>query len=256
MASAVTAPRVELHAVPGLPRLHEGDDLVRLTLAGIDGAGMGLRNGDVIVFAQKVVSKVEDRLGPRHGVAARDRPRRAGAQGRAAGRADPVRIGARRARLPRRADRRAPAGLRDGQRRGGPVQRCRCRRRRVRAPAAARSRRQRRAPARRVRVHRRRGCRGADQRQLWPPLARGGRGHRLRRPGSAPPPARPARPVRAHAARHRSGAGRRNRLGGLDADGSGRRGPAGRGRAAGLPAGGEPGPARALVRPASEDLFR
>lgn len=61
MASAVTAPRVELHAVPGLPRLHEGDDLVRLTLAGIDGAGIGLRNGDVIVFAQKVVSKVEGR---------------------------------------------------------------------------------------------------------------------------------------------------------------------------------------------------
>jgi len=55
------APRVELHAVPGLPRIGAGDDLVRLTLAGIDAAGIGLRGGDVLVFAQKVVSKTEGR---------------------------------------------------------------------------------------------------------------------------------------------------------------------------------------------------
>lgn len=54
--------RIELHAVPDLPRVRPGDDLVALTLAGLEAAAIGVRDGDVLVFAQKVVSKAEGRI--------------------------------------------------------------------------------------------------------------------------------------------------------------------------------------------------
>ena len=49
---------IELHAVEGLPEIRPGDDLAQL----IVGAAPHLRNGDVVVVAQKVVSKAEGRL--------------------------------------------------------------------------------------------------------------------------------------------------------------------------------------------------
>jgi coenzyme F420-0:L-glutamate ligase/coenzyme F420-1:gamma-L-glutamate ligase len=56
----VPAPsRLQLWAVPGLPRIRPGDDLAAL-VAGR--AGGELADGDVVVFAQKVVSKAEGRL--------------------------------------------------------------------------------------------------------------------------------------------------------------------------------------------------
>lgn len=55
------ARRVELLAVPGLPRVRAGDDLAALVAAHAQAAGIGLRDGDVVVFAQKVVSKAEGR---------------------------------------------------------------------------------------------------------------------------------------------------------------------------------------------------
>ncbi len=55
------ARRVELLAVPGLPRVRAGDDLAALVAAHAQGAGIGLRDGDVVVVAQKVVSKAEGR---------------------------------------------------------------------------------------------------------------------------------------------------------------------------------------------------
>jgi coenzyme F420-0:L-glutamate ligase / coenzyme F420-1:gamma-L-glutamate ligase len=53
--------RVELFAVPGLPMVRAGDDLPALILAGLDRAGQVLRDRDVVVVAQKVVSKAEGR---------------------------------------------------------------------------------------------------------------------------------------------------------------------------------------------------
>jgi coenzyme F420-0:L-glutamate ligase / coenzyme F420-1:gamma-L-glutamate ligase len=52
---------LELFAVPGLPMVRPGDDLVALITDGLTGAGRNLRNGDVVVVAQKIVSKSEGR---------------------------------------------------------------------------------------------------------------------------------------------------------------------------------------------------
>lgn len=56
------AERLELIALPGLPAVRPGDALDRLVAQSLDAARIGLRNGDVVVFAQKVVSKAEGRL--------------------------------------------------------------------------------------------------------------------------------------------------------------------------------------------------
>lgn len=52
---------VELHALHGMPPVRPGDDLAALTLAALDRQRLALRHGDVLVFAQKVVSKAEGR---------------------------------------------------------------------------------------------------------------------------------------------------------------------------------------------------
>ncbi len=51
-----------LTSLPGLPMVHPGDDLPALLLSGIDRAGLSLQDGDVVVLAQKIVSKAENRL--------------------------------------------------------------------------------------------------------------------------------------------------------------------------------------------------
>ena len=53
--------RLELFAIPGLPMVHAGDDLPALILAGLERAALVLRDGDVVVIAQKIVSKAEGR---------------------------------------------------------------------------------------------------------------------------------------------------------------------------------------------------
>jgi coenzyme F420-0:L-glutamate ligase / coenzyme F420-1:gamma-L-glutamate ligase len=53
--------RLELFALPGLPMVQAGDDLPTLILAGLDRAGQTLRDRDVVVVAQKIVSKAEGR---------------------------------------------------------------------------------------------------------------------------------------------------------------------------------------------------
>jgi coenzyme F420-0:L-glutamate ligase/coenzyme F420-1:gamma-L-glutamate ligase len=59
----VTLPhQITLTALPGLPLVRPGDDLAALTMAGLEAAGVELQDGDVLVFAQKVVSKAEGRL--------------------------------------------------------------------------------------------------------------------------------------------------------------------------------------------------
>ena len=45
----------------GFPMVEPGDDLAKLIIASIEESKHELRDGDVIVIAQKVVSKAEDR---------------------------------------------------------------------------------------------------------------------------------------------------------------------------------------------------
>lgn len=54
--------RVELIAVPGLPLVQPGDDLAQLVATQLEKTRIGLRADDVLVFAQKVVSKAEARF--------------------------------------------------------------------------------------------------------------------------------------------------------------------------------------------------
>ena len=50
---------LELAALPGLPMVRAGDDLAGLIIAGL--GHRELRDGDVLVVAQKIVSKAEGR---------------------------------------------------------------------------------------------------------------------------------------------------------------------------------------------------
>lgn len=49
-------------AVTHIPHVQPGDDLAALVLAGVDAAGLRLQAGDVLVVAQKIVSKAEGRF--------------------------------------------------------------------------------------------------------------------------------------------------------------------------------------------------
>ncbi|MFM8320850.1 MAG: coenzyme F420-0:L-glutamate ligase [Chloroflexota bacterium] len=51
-----------LTPLPGLPLVRPGDDLPGLIQAGLARAGLTLQNGDILVLAQKIVSKAEGRL--------------------------------------------------------------------------------------------------------------------------------------------------------------------------------------------------
>lgn len=53
--------RLELFAIPGLPMVQAGDNLPALILAGLERAGQVLQDRDVVVIAQKIVSKAEGR---------------------------------------------------------------------------------------------------------------------------------------------------------------------------------------------------
>ncbi len=53
---------LELFAVPDLPVVRPGDDLAALVAAGLARAGRALEPGDVVVVAQKIVSKAEGRF--------------------------------------------------------------------------------------------------------------------------------------------------------------------------------------------------
>ncbi len=75
----MTAPlQLIFTALPGLPLVRPGDDLAGLAVTGLAAAGLELRDGDVLVVAQKVVSKAEGRLVCLNDVAASDRARALG----------------------------------------------------------------------------------------------------------------------------------------------------------------------------------
>jgi coenzyme F420-0:L-glutamate ligase/coenzyme F420-1:gamma-L-glutamate ligase len=67
-------------ALPGLPLVHPGDDLAELVQTGLDAANLRLADGDVLVVAQKVVSKAEGRLVCLNDVAVSDRARQLAGQ--------------------------------------------------------------------------------------------------------------------------------------------------------------------------------
>ncbi|GAA1923762.1 coenzyme F420-0:L-glutamate ligase [Streptomyces sodiiphilus] len=63
MTSAAKPSGYQVHALPGIPEIRPGDDLVKII---IDAAtalpGPGLRDGDVLVVTSKIVSKAEGRI--------------------------------------------------------------------------------------------------------------------------------------------------------------------------------------------------
>ena len=56
------ADRLTLIALDGIPLVKPGDDLAALISAALVATGETLRDGDVLVVAQKIVSKSEGRL--------------------------------------------------------------------------------------------------------------------------------------------------------------------------------------------------
>lgn len=52
---------IEVRALPGVPEIAPGDDLAAIAVAALARAGLSLQADDVVVFAQKVVSKAEGR---------------------------------------------------------------------------------------------------------------------------------------------------------------------------------------------------
>jgi coenzyme F420-0:L-glutamate ligase/coenzyme F420-1:gamma-L-glutamate ligase len=56
------AARVEMMALPGIPRVREGDDVAALILAAAAACGETLGDGDILVIAQKIISKAEGRM--------------------------------------------------------------------------------------------------------------------------------------------------------------------------------------------------
>src|SRR5687767_10484726 len=51
---------VTLYPLLGLPLFEPGDDLARILIDALKNDGVGLHDGDIVVLAQKIVSKVED----------------------------------------------------------------------------------------------------------------------------------------------------------------------------------------------------
>lgn len=53
--------QLALTALPGIPSVQPGDDVALLLLSALESAGIELQDGDVLVIAQKVISKSEGR---------------------------------------------------------------------------------------------------------------------------------------------------------------------------------------------------
>jgi coenzyme F420-0:L-glutamate ligase/coenzyme F420-1:gamma-L-glutamate ligase len=59
----MTAPaELTLRALDGVPMVKSGDDLAGIVLTAMEASALSLRDGDVVVLAQKIVSKAEGRL--------------------------------------------------------------------------------------------------------------------------------------------------------------------------------------------------
>jgi coenzyme F420-0:L-glutamate ligase/coenzyme F420-1:gamma-L-glutamate ligase len=58
----VSTTEVRMTALPGVPAVRPGDDLFALICDGLDAAGENPMDGDVLVLAQKIVSKAQGRI--------------------------------------------------------------------------------------------------------------------------------------------------------------------------------------------------
>jgi coenzyme F420-0:L-glutamate ligase / coenzyme F420-1:gamma-L-glutamate ligase len=58
-AARFADPRLQLFRVPGLPEIQQGEDLARRITAATRRAGLRFEDGDIVVVAQKIVSKAE-----------------------------------------------------------------------------------------------------------------------------------------------------------------------------------------------------
>lgn len=54
--------RIEIFPIPGIPLVQPGDDPAALVVEAAEAAGLSLRSDDILVVAQKIVSKAEGRL--------------------------------------------------------------------------------------------------------------------------------------------------------------------------------------------------
>ena len=61
MGSEVTS-QLSISTLPGIPMVKQGDDLAELILDCLKRDGLSLQSGDIVVVAQKIVSKAEGRL--------------------------------------------------------------------------------------------------------------------------------------------------------------------------------------------------
>ena len=52
---------LSLHAITGVPMVKPGDDLTTVVLTALANDGVALADGDILVLAQKIVSKAEHR---------------------------------------------------------------------------------------------------------------------------------------------------------------------------------------------------
>ena len=59
---ASVPPAISVTAIQGLPEIHAGDDLAGLLAAALAGSGQVLSDGDILVITSKVVSKAEGRV--------------------------------------------------------------------------------------------------------------------------------------------------------------------------------------------------
>ena len=66
--------------IPGIPLIKAGDPLSRIVFDAISAAGLELVDGDILVVAQKIVSKAEDRLAPLDSVSPSAEARRLAAE--------------------------------------------------------------------------------------------------------------------------------------------------------------------------------
>ncbi|MDP2937079.1 MAG: coenzyme F420-0:L-glutamate ligase, partial [Dehalococcoidia bacterium] len=54
--------KIEIVALPGIPAIRQGDDLARTIWQSLGEAGLAMENGDILVVAQKTVSKAEGKV--------------------------------------------------------------------------------------------------------------------------------------------------------------------------------------------------
>ena len=51
-----------LTPLKNVPLIYPGDDLIKIVIQSLGDTGIKIENGDILVFAQKIISKAEGRL--------------------------------------------------------------------------------------------------------------------------------------------------------------------------------------------------